>query len=52
VDAPISVTVAAIETLPDTGGGVSISLAVPPGDAAVLAVAGARGRLALVLAPR
>lgn len=52
VDAPIRVTVAAIETLPDTGGGVSISLAVPPGDAAVLAVAGARGRLALVLAPR
>ena len=52
VAAPIAATVAGIETLPDTGGGVSVSLAVPPGDAATLAVAGARGRLALVLAPR
>lgn len=52
VDPPIAATVAAIETLPDSAGSVSVSLAVPPGDSATLAVAGARGRLALVLAPR
>ncbi len=52
ITAPIAVTVAAVEKLLDSGGGLSVSLAVPPGDAAGLAVAGARGRLALVLAPR
>jgi hypothetical protein len=52
VDPPIAVTLAAIEKLLDSAGSVSVSLAVPPGDAATLAVAGARGRLALVLAPR
>lgn len=52
IDPPIMATVAAIAPLADTGGGLSISLAVPPGDAAALAVAGARGRLSLVLAPR
>ncbi|MEY2474013.1 MAG: hypothetical protein QOK28_3342 [Actinomycetota bacterium] len=50
--APIAVTVISVEKLLDSGGGVSISLAVPPGDASTLAVAGARGRLAVVLAPR
>jgi hypothetical protein len=49
---PVAVTVAAIEELPDSAGAVSISLAVPPGESAGLAVAGARGRLAVVLAPR
>ena len=52
VDPPVAVTLAAIDKLVDSAGSVSVSLAVPPGDAATLAVAGARGRLALVLAPR
>jgi hypothetical protein len=52
IEPPVTATVASIATLPDSGGGLSVSLAVSPGDAAALAVAGARGRLSLVLAPR
>jgi hypothetical protein len=52
IEPPITATVASISPLADSGGGLSISLAVSPGDASVLAVAGARGRLSLVLAPR
>ncbi|HVT78720.1 MAG TPA: SAF domain-containing protein [Acidimicrobiales bacterium] len=52
IAAPIAVTVVSVEKLLDSGGGVSISLAVPPTEAATLAVAGAGGRLAVVLAPR
>ena len=52
IDPPIAVIVAAIDKFADRSGGLSVSLAVSPGDAATLAVAGARGRLTLVLAPR
>jgi hypothetical protein len=52
VDPPIAVTVAAIDKFAERSAGLSVSLAVSPGDAATLAVAGARGRLALALAPR
>lgn len=45
-------TVADVADEPDTGGGVVVSLAVPPGDAASLSIGGARGLLSLVLAPR
>lgn len=47
--APIDATVVGIRPLDQ--GGVSVSLAVDPSDAADLAVAGARSRLSLVLAP-
>ena len=52
VDPPITATIAAIGQVADSGGGVSVSLAVSPGDAVAVAVAGSRGRLTLVLAPR
>lgn len=45
-------TVIAVEDQPDSGGGVAVSLAVAPEDAAALSVGGAQGRLTLVLAPR
>ncbi len=45
-------TVVAVEDQPDSGGGVAVSLAVTPEDAAALSVGGAQGRLTLVLAPR
>lgn len=48
---PVSATVVGVRPLQD-GGGVAVSLAVAPDEAPPLAVAGARGRLSLVLAPR
>jgi Flp pilus assembly protein CpaB len=50
--APWSGTVVAVATIPDTGGSIKVSLAVPPEAAATLAVAGAQGNLALVLEQR
>ncbi len=50
--AQISATVVAIEETSSVDRDLSISLAVNPADAAVLAVAGAKSRIALVLAPR
>ena len=52
IDPPVTATIVAISQLADSGGGLSVSLAVAPGDAASLAVAGARSRVTLVLAPR
>jgi hypothetical protein len=49
---PSSGTVVAVASIPDSGGSVTVSLAVPPQAAAALAVAGAQGNLALVLEPR
>jgi Flp pilus assembly protein CpaB len=49
---PPRARVAAIEQSAEPGAGLAISLAVEPGDATLLATAGARGRLTLVLAPR
>jgi Flp pilus assembly protein CpaB len=48
----VPATIIAIEEQPDSGGGVAVSLAVPPDDAAALSLAGAQGRMTLVLAPR
>jgi hypothetical protein len=48
----VPATVVAVEEKPDSGGGVAVSLAVPPDDAAALSLAGAQGRITLVLAPR
>lgn len=49
---PPRARVAAVERSSDPGAGFMVSLAVEPGDATMLATAGARGRLTLVLAPR
>ena len=48
---PVEATVVAVGELSDLGG-IAVSLAVAPDDAPRVAVAGARGRLALVLVPR
>jgi Flp pilus assembly protein CpaB len=48
---PIEATVVGVRPL-DDGGGIDVSLAVRPDQATPLAVAGARARLSLVLAPR
>jgi Flp pilus assembly protein CpaB len=48
----VPATVVAIQQQPDSGGGVAVSLAVAPDDAATLSLAGAQGRVTLVLAPR
>lgn len=48
---PIAATVVGVRPL-DDGGGIAVSLAVRPDQAPALAVAGARARLSLVLAPR
>ncbi len=48
----VPATVVAVEEQPDSGGGVAVSLAVPPDDAAALSLAGAQGRMTLVLEPR
>jgi Flp pilus assembly protein CpaB len=47
----VSATVVGVRPL-DDGGGIAVSLAVAPDRAPSLAVAGARARLSLVLAPR
>lgn len=53
IPVPVRATVAALEQSSDPAvGGLVVSLGVAPGDATVLATAGARGRLTLVLAPR
>jgi hypothetical protein len=44
--------VVAVDTLADTNGSLAVSLAVPVDMAPSLAVAGAGGNLALVLAPQ
>lgn len=49
--AAVGATVIAVGELSDLGG-IAVSLAVQPDDAPRIAIAGARGRLALVLAPR
>lgn len=49
--APVEATVVAVGELTDLGG-IAVSLAVQPEDAPRVAVAGARGRLALVVVPR
>lgn len=48
---PVEATVVGIRPL-DDGGGIAISLSVAPGQAPALAIAGARSRLTLVIAPR
>ncbi len=48
----VPATVVAVEEQPDSGGGVAVSLAVPPDEAAALSLAGAQGGMTLVLAPR
>jgi len=48
---PIEATVVGIRPL-DDGGGIAISLAVAPDRSSALAIAGARSRLTIVLAPR
>lgn len=52
VPVPMKARVADIEPSSNPGTGLSVSLGVAPGDATMLATAGARGRLTLVLAPR
>lgn len=48
---PVEATVVAVGELSDLGG-IAVSLAVQPDDAPRVAIAGARGRLALVVVPR
>lgn len=50
-EVPVAATVVAVGELSDLGG-IAVSLAVRPDDAARVAIAGARGRLALVVVPR
>lgn len=47
--APVRASLVAIEAVRDSGGSISVSLAVPTGDAPEVAVAGARGRLVLLV---
>lgn len=50
--APMTAEVVAIQRIATAGNALAVSLGVDPADSTVLATAGARGRLSLVLAPR